>query len=524
VELRDYLRVIRVRKWIIIQAVLVVTLVAVVVSIRQAPIYQGEAKILITGQDVGSAIFGSANTDLGDPTRGFDTQVQLLQVRSLADLAAKSLDFPISADALLLKVSVEAVGQTNVIALTATDGDPERAAAVANALANAYVQWSQDTKRESIKAAADEVQTRLDQAKSDVLALSKEIQTRGKSDERTAELNIAIGTYSRLSQSLEDLKVNEQLELGSGRVVSSATVDPAPVSPSPSRSALLGLVGGLVIGLGIAFLLEYMDNSIKSAEDAELSYGVPVLGHIPAEKIKKRDKRRLSIGLSPGGTAAEAYRVLRNNLSFINFKHDIKTLLVTSPAPGEGKSTVAANLATALAHTGVKVVLVNADFRRPVTDDFFDVSNTFGLSDALAGRSDLSVTLQKVGENLSVLNSGPMPPNPADLLGSDKMGEVVKVLEELFTWVIIDSPPLLVAADSSAMVRWVDGVLLIVRGGVSTRQAAKAGKEMLERVGARTVGVVWWGVMGGRAGNDAYGSYGSYTSHDPKAGQSGGAK
>jgi capsular exopolysaccharide synthesis family protein len=514
--------VIRARKWIIIQAVFVVTLVAVVVSMQQAPAYQGEAKILITGQDVGSAIFGSTSNDLGDPARGLDTQVQLLQVRSLAEIAVGTLDFSMSPGALLDQVSIAAIGQTNVITVTAVDGDPAHAAAIANALADAYVKWSRDTKRESIKAAADEVQSRLDQAKSEVLALSKQIQTLGKTDERTAELNIAVGTYTRLSQKLEELKVNEQLELGSGRVVSRAVADPYPISPNPSRSGVLGFAIGLVLGLGLAFLLEYMDNSIKTTEDAEKDYGTPVLGYIPAEKIKKGDKRRLSIGLNPSGAAAESYRVLRNNLSFINFKRDIRTLLVTSSAPGEGKSTVAANLATALAHTGVKVVLVNADFRRPVTDEFFDVSNTFGLSDALAGRSNLSDTLQVVEENLSVLNSGPMPPNPADLLGSEKMGEVVKILEALFTWVIIDSPPLLVAADSSALVRWADGVLLVARGGVSTRQAAKEGREMLEKVGARSIGVVLWGVKEGPA--SAQGAYGAYTAHDPGSGRPGGGK
>lgn len=512
-ELRDYLNVIRARRWIIIQAVAVVMITAVVVSLLQPPTYQGQAKILIKNQDVGTAIFGSSSgNNPVNANGGLDTQVQLVQLRPLAEKVVRSVRLPYSPDALLAKVNVSEIGLTNVITLTATDGNAARAADIANALADAYVQWSRDNMRASITAAANEVQTQLSQATSEALSLGQRVQTSPKSSQLTAELNIAITNYTQLALKLEELKVNEQLALGSGSVVSPAAVDPVPISPKPARDAVLGLVVGLAFGLGLAFLLEYLDNSIKSAEDVETLYGAPVLGHIPEEKVRKGEKRRLSIGPGPTGAAAEAYRVLRNNLSFVNFQNDIKTLLVTSSAPGEGKSTVAANLAAALVHSGAKVVLVNGDFRRPVTDEFFDVDNSVGLSDALLGRADLSTALQRSSDHLSVLNSGPMPPNPSELLGSQKMGEIVKILEELFDWVIVDSPPLLVAADTSALVRWADGVLVISRGGVSTRQAAKAGREMLERVGARVVGVVLWGLSDAASGvYGIYGIYGAYT-------------
>jgi succinoglycan biosynthesis transport protein ExoP len=519
VELRDYLNVIRARKWIIIQAVIIVTLTALVVSLLQSPSYQGEAKVLITDKDTGAAIFGTAVGELsGSPERGLQTQVQLMQLRPLAETAIRKLNLQTTPEDLLSKVTVSAVGQTNLITLTAIDGDAKRASEIANAMADAYVQWSKNTKRESIKAAADEVQSRLDDARTEILALGKKITDSGKTDQLTAELSIATGAYTTLAQKLEELRVNEQLEVGSGRVVSSAVVNTEPTAPRPVRNTGLGLAVGLVFGLGMAFLLEYLDNTIKSTEEAEKFFGAPVLGYIPAEHFDAGETRRLTIVQKPGSSAAESYRVLRNSLDFINFEHDIKTLLVTSSAPAEGKSTVSANLAAALAQAGSKVVLVNCDWRRPVTDQFFPVNNIVGLSDVLLGRNSLKAALQKPGDqDLLVLAAGKMPPNPSELLGSAKMAELIKSLGEWADWVIVDSPPLLAVSDASAFARWADGVLLVTRGGVSTRQAAKTGREMLDKVGARVVGVVVWGLEEGPAGGghgyyyDGY--YGSYYYH-----------
>ena len=300
-----------------------------------------------------------------------------------------------------------------------------------------------------------------------------------------------------MAEKLETLRVNEQLEIGAGRVVSVAVVDADPVAPKPVRNGLLGLAVGLVLGLGMAFLLEYLDNTIKSTEEAERLYGAPVLGQIPMEQFDKGEKRRLTIVQHPGSPAAESYRALRNSLDFVNFQHDIRTLLVVSSTQGEGKSTVAANLAASLSQTGKKVVLVNSDFRRPTTDQFFAVNNTIGLSDVLMGVSTLKAALQRPGdEQLLVLASGKMPPNPSELLGSAKMSELIEGLKEWADWIIVDSPPLLAVADTAAVARWADGVLMVTRGGVSTREAARRGHEMLEKVGARVIGVAVWGLEG----------------------------
>ena len=222
--------------------------------------------------------------------------------------------------------------------------------------------------------------------------------------------------------------MNEQLETGSGARRQPRRRRSAPRSArSPCATAVLGLAVGLVFGLGMAFLYEYLDNTIKSDEEAEKLYGVPVLGHIPFVKLDKGVEQHLAIVEKPGSAAAESYRVLRNSLDFINFEHKIKTLMVTSSAPSEGKSTVAANLAASLAQAGAKVAMVSCDFRRPTTEGFFGVPNVLGLSDVLLGRNSLKAALQRPGdEQLLVLTSGKMPPNPSELLGSTKMQELVQ--------------------------------------------------------------------------------------------------
>jgi len=520
-DLRDYLYVIRARKWVIIRAVVVVALAALIWSLLQAPVYEGQSKVLISEKGSGAEIFGSIGLDISSqPERGLQTQVQLMQVRPLLENTIRRLGLGIAPEDLAERVTISAVGLTNIVTVTARDGDPARAAEIANTLADEFVIWSRDYKRESINAAIDEVSVRLDVAKNEILELGRRINDEGKSDELAAELAIATGSYTTLAGKLEELRINAQLEVGSGRVVSPAVEADEPVEPTPARNTALGLMVGLVFGLGMAFLYEYLDNTIKTSDELERVLETPVLGLIPAEKFEKDERRRTSIVTHPGSAAAEAYRVLRNNLDFINFQHDITTVLVTSAAPAEGKSTVAANLAAGLAQAGKRVVLVASDFRKPTTQQFFGVRNLIGLSDVLTGAHTLKAALQRPREDMDllVLTSGKMPPNPSELLGSEKMHALLEELKGWADWVIIDTPPLLAVADGAAVARFADGVLLVTKGGSSTREAVKRASEMLENVGGRVLGSVVWGLdaTGARSGYGygyGKGTYGGYYSY-----------
>jgi capsular exopolysaccharide synthesis family protein len=513
VELRDYLNVIRARRGVIVLATIIVAGVALAVSLVQPAVYQSEARVLISEKDAGAALFGTVLADISSqPERALQTQVQLVKVRPVAEATIKQLGLEMKPDELLRRVTVTAVGQTNIIAIAATAPGADEAARIANAMADEYTKASRARKRESITAAADEVQQRLDQARSDILDIGRRVQSSGTSDELAAELQIATGTFSTLAEKLEQLRINEQLESGSGVVVQAAVAEAAPIEPRPMRNLALGLVVGLVFGLGMAFLYEYLDNTIKSTEEAEKVYGATVLGIVPMEKFEKGVKRQLTIVDTPGSSAAEAYRVIRNSLDFINFEHDLKSLLITSAAPAEGKSTVASNLAMSLVQSGKKVVLISCDFRRPTTDQFFSVNNIIGLSDVLLGTHSLKAALQQpVGDQLLVLTAGKMPPNANELLGSTKMQEVIASLEEWADWVLIDAPPVLAVADPVSVARWADGVLMVSKAGESTKEAAAKAVELLGKVGARIVGVAVWGLDEAR-NRSGYGyGYGYYT-------------
>ena len=513
-ELRDYLNVLRVRKWVIIQAVVIVTLAALVVSFLQPKSYQGTVEVLVSEKDTSAAILGTVLPALSEqPERAMQTQVELMQIRPIAEATIQKLNLQMTPDVLISRVTVAAVGQTDLVRITATDTTPDLAAKIANTLADEYVISERNAQRESIAEAAAEVQKRLDTAKQEIIALGRKIAaTPNPSQDLSAELQIATGTYTTLAEKFEQLRINERLETGPARVVSTAVTDTRAVAPQPMRNAAFGLVVGLLFGVGMAFFYEYLDNTIKSTVEIEKILGSPVLGTIPMDKFEKGQKRRLAIVDAPGSSTAEAYRVLRNSLDFINFQHDLKTLIVTSAAPGEGKSTVASNLAAALAQAGKKVVLVSVDFRRPTTDQFFAVNNMIGLSDVLLGTHSLKGALQRPGdEQLLVLSAGKMPPNPSELLGSEKMAEVIKSLGEWGEWIIIDTPPLLAVADPAAVARWVDGVLMVSQAGVSTRDAGRKALELLQKVGARIIGVVVWGLDESRGSGYGYG-YGHYSS------------
>lgn len=507
-DLRDYINMIMDRKWVILGITVVITLVALGVSLVQTPMYEGVASVLVSEKGSSSDLVGGTSLDISSqPERGLQTQVRVMKSRQFMVNTIDTLGLDMTPEDLTDRVTVTAVGQTNIVEFAAHDGDPEVAAAIANTLADQFVAWSREYQREAIRAAAAEVEKRLEVARKELLDL-------GLEDDAAAEVAIANSNYSTLAAKLEELRINENLETGSGRVINVAVASSEPVSPLPLRNTALGLVVGLVVGLGVAFLYEYLDNSIKSSDEVEKLLGVPVLGTVPSEGYKKDDRRSTSILTHPGGAAAEAYRVLRNNLDFVNFQHDIKTLIITSAAPGEGKSTVSANLAAGLAEAGKRVVLVASDFRKPTTTQFFGVRNLIGLSDVLTGTRSLHTALQRPREDLDllVLTSGKLPPNPSVLLGSERMREVLDELKGVADWVIIDTPPVLAVADTSVAARLVDGVLFVAQGGESTREAVEKAGEMIQTAGGRMVGSVIWGLdAAGRYGSRGYGGYHSYT-------------
>jgi capsular exopolysaccharide synthesis family protein len=300
-----------------------------------------------------------------------------------------------------------------------------------------------------------------------------------------------------------------------------------PIGPQRFRNIFVAFLLSLVAGIGLAFLLDFLDDTIKSVDDVDRYLHMPALALIPAG----RDRGRLigiggpGTGPAPGETTAlamisdarspiaESYRHLRTSLLLSSAGQPPKTILVTSSQPSEGKTTTAINTAFMLAQTGAEVLLIDCDLRRPRLHSHFGATNAKGLTNWLSGETDIDSLMQIYSTlpNLKFLTSGPVPPNPAELLGSDEMRKLLGLLTERFAHVVIDSPPAISFTDASILSTMVDGVVLVVHGGRSSRAVVRRAKQQLLDVGAHIFGVVLNNV---RVETQDYYYSGYYSSHE----------
>jgi succinoglycan biosynthesis transport protein ExoP len=321
------------------------------------------------------------------------------------------------------------------------------------------------------------------------------------------DLQQAQSSLATLLQS--DNKV-ELAEVQSGQtvtVVVPARLPTQPIGPHTARNALLAAVVGAMTVAGLAFLVESQDDTLKSAEDVGRALRLATLGGLGRIPGKTMEERIVTVA-QPKSPVAEGFRVLRTNLQFSAPDKPLCTLLVTSPQPTEGKSTTAANLAVVMAQAGKKVILVDADLRRPVLHRLFGVDNRSGLSDVLlVGAGGLDGHLKRIGsgiEELYLLSAGPLPPNPAELLGSRRMEALVQRLRFEADVIVFDSPPSLAVADAAVLASQTDGVLVVADAGRTRTGLAQQGVERLHQVGANVLGVALNRVGAGRDGEDAY--------------------
>ncbi|MGB3478224.1 MAG: polysaccharide biosynthesis tyrosine autokinase [bacterium] len=302
--------------------------------------------------------------------------------------------------------------------------------------------------------------------------------------------------YTMLLGKLEESKIAEAMQISEARIIDIATVPDRPLKPKPKQNTILGFLLGLLIGVGGAFLLEYMDTSIKSSKEIEELTDLTVLAAIPL--VKDKDRPQLPTIEEPHSQITEAYRILRTNIAFAATAKPMKSLLITSTLPQEGKTTTCLNLGITMAQQGHKTVLLDCDFRRPMLHRYFAkfVKNKrHGLSDVLVEKLKLKDAIVKsTTENLHFITSGTIPSNPAELLGSPKMGDVVEKLKEEFEFIIIDAPPALGVADARVLGRICDGIIVVVMARKTHRDAVLEVKEELKRSGGNIVGFVLNGV------------------------------
>lgn len=316
--------------------------------------------------------------------------------------------------------------------------------------------------------------------------------------------------YVSLLDSMESVRLARLQNTPTVVQIEAAPYPDEPVRPKPLNDTLLAGAVGLMLMGGIAFLIEYLDDTLKTPDDINRHLGLPVIGYIAEMNVADKSSEALYVANQPRSPVTEAFRALRTNLEFAGIDQPLRTLLVTSPGPNEGKTTTATNLASIISQGDRKVILLDADMRRPRVHKFLSLPNQIGLSDLFRGNLDLSSVKRAIDGNvkMEVISSGNLPPNPAELLGSKRMDKILNDLVSVSDMVVIDSPPSLVS-DATILSAKVDGVILVLQPGNTSSASAIATLEQLERAGARVLGVVLNRIPRNRA--EYYGGYQHYS-------------
>lgn len=320
-------------------------------------------------------------------------------------------------------------------------------------------------------------------------------------------------TYILMTTKLEETRISEAGQRENVKILDEAILPDIPIKPKKKLNLMLGALIGLGLGIGLTFLLEYFDDSIKNPEELE-RIGFPILATIPeiiAEDVVKKVQSkngisdeilqakqietRLVTHFDPKSPISEAYRTLRTNIQFKNKKNKNLVALVTSSAPKEGKSTTVANLAITMAQLGSKTILIDTDLRRPVIHSIFDMKKERGVSSYLIGSSELNTVIKPTFvENLSIIPSGPLPPNPSELLGSEEMKKLIEELRKNYDAILFDSPPVIAVTDAAILSTMVDGILLVIKAHQTHREAIKRAKTLLDNAEANIYGCLLNGV------------------------------
>ncbi|WP_431030734.1 polysaccharide biosynthesis tyrosine autokinase [Plantibacter sp. RU18] len=441
-ELRDYLRVLR-KYWVLIVALaLLGVAVAATYSLVKTPEYSSSAKVFVSTQ---------SSDNVQELAQGNTFTQQ--RVKTYADLVGTpivllpvigTLELNITAGQLAQQVTASAPLDTTLIEITAMSEDPVLAAEIAN------------TTAESLTGVVAKIET-PENGESSPVKLTR---------------------------------------------VQEADVPNKPVSPNVPLNLALGLLVGLALGVGFAVLRETLDTRIRNERDVEGVTDLPLMGGIAFDP--KAKQRPLIVQADPKSPRAESFRSLRTNLQFLDVSDQPRSYVITSSIQSEGKSTTAANLAIALTDAGHKVILIDADLRRPKLANYFDIEGAVGLSDVLIRRATLDDTIQQWGRGLlSILPAGAIPPNPSELLGSTVMQQLITGLEKQFDYVLIDAPPLLPVTDGALLARHTGGALLVVAAGRTHKNQLKGALESLTHVNASVAGLVM--TMVPTKGPDAYG-------------------
>jgi tyrosine-protein kinase len=460
---------------------------ALVFSFRQTRIYEGTAQVLVRS-------FQTASTQPAQPP-DLVTEQQLVSTPVVAVRAAKILGTNRPLQDLLDNLHVDLVSTSQILAIRFDDPSAQIAAAGANAFARGYITYRRDQFLRQIQAAESDLNGRIAAVQQTLVQIEQKIRKAtdpSKQATFSAQRDSFLARLGVLQDQLDSLQGTTVIQQGGAELVELATAPTSPASPNHIKTGILALVAGLVVGLGLAFLQERLDDRLRGRQDLEERARAPVLATVPKVLDWKDTKEpKLVTLVEPKSASAEAYRTLRTSIMFAAAQEGLKTLIVTSPGPGEGKTTTAANLAVVLAQADKRVILISADLRKPRIHRFFGLSNRTGLVNVLANEIETREALQVPQlARLRLLAAGPSSGRPAEWLQSEQMGALLQRIREQTDFVIIDTAPVLVVADPLAMAPMADGVVFVADADATSRHAVVRAREHLEQVGAKIIGCV----------------------------------
>jgi len=493
-ELRRYLLILRRWLWLIVGCTLLAAISAYVVSAQTTPVYSASATLLVHQAPTAETSDYAAIRTSELLAR---TYSEILSGRPVMEKVIARLGLEEETPGSLAgKVSVDLVRDTQLIRLSVEDTDPVRAAQLTNTIAEVFIAQNQALQEEryadslsSTRAQMDELSVSMEETRTsiDSLGAPETIQEQAELARLETILAGYRNTYATLLRSYEQMRLTAAQSADNVIVIEEAQVPKSQIRPRPVMNTALAGVVGAMLALGVAFLIEYLDDTIKTPEDVSRTLGLGVLGTIGQLKKGKGELVLVDEPLSP---ISEAFRSLRTNIRFSSVDRPLRTILVTSPSPTEGKSITVANLAVAMSQAGLKVAAVDGDLRRPRLHHVFGIHPRDGLTGSLLeGSMDGRLQPTRV-DRLAVLPAGELPPNPAELLGSQRMRDLLALLTRHVDVVLVDSPPVLPVTDAAVLAQDVDGVLMVLDAGDTRREMARRAVESLNQVGANLIGVV----------------------------------
>ena len=455
-DLREYVRLLR-RRWRLIAVCLLFSVaVALLATVTSTRTYTARTQFFVSAQERAATDISSAYTGGLFTQQRVKSYVNVVQSPRTGALVKLDLGSAESAEGIASKVAAGAPLDTVLINVSVVDRDPKRAQEIANSIGRVF------------PALVDQIE---------------KPSTGGASPVRVS-------------------------------VVQAATLPEIPTSPRPKLNIALGLLLGVAAGAGAAVLRDTLDTSISGPDQTRELVGAPILGAINYDA--DASKRPLVVVTAPSSARAESFRQLRTNLQFVDIEHPLRSVVFTSSVPGEGKSTTTCNLAITLTQAGLRVVLIEGDLRRPRIADYMGMEGAVGLTSVLLGRTTLDDALQPWGDgSLQVLASGPLPPNPSELLGSQGMQDLLRELERRADIVIIDAPPLLPVTDAAVLGTLTSGLVMLVRSNSTTKEQLTGAVDTIKAVGGVLLGAVL--NMVPTKGPNSY-SYGYGYSYKPAAG------